>query len=339
MQFYQRPLYARILVPLLVALSAIFACGVLWYQGPSGMLPRLLLVAAWLGLTATCILLFVRGRPTVYLLAYALPFVALLVWFNAIEPSNDRRWSPEMAHAVTYTVEGDTITVSNVRNFHWTGPATAEQHWDVRTYDLNSLASVDVLSLYWKGPGIAHTYFSFVWKSGEALSISVEIRKEKDEEYSPIGGFFKAYELAVLAGDERDFYGWRVFFPAEDIQLFRTKANPQQARELLIALLDNANKVAKSPVFYNTLTENCTTEVWMLTKALGKGTPNDWRILASGHLPEFLYDLGILDTSVPLEELTRRSHILPSVQSALDQGLSGQQFSSALRATVVQHPD
>jgi len=235
---------------------------------------------------------------------------------------------------MTYAAKGDTIVVSNVRNFHWTGPATAEPRWETRTYDLTTLAHVDVLSLYWKGPGIAHTYFSFVWQSGEALSISVEIRKEKDEAYSPIGGFFKAYELAVLAGDERDFYGWRVFFPAEDLQLFRTRATPAQARTLLLALLDNANRVAAAPVFYNTLLENCTTEVWMLTAAMGKGAPVDWRVLASGYLPDFLHDQGLLATTEPVAELRKRGHVLPAAKLALDQGLSGARFSTALRADV-----
>ena len=338
MTFHQRPLYAQILVSIAVCLSAIFAIGVLWYQGPSALVLRMLFVLVWLALTITSIILFVRGSRTIYLLAYALPFTALVLWFAAIEPSNDRAWSPEMARTLTYTSEGEKLVVSNVRNFHWAGPTTAEQNWETRSYDLSELASVDVLSLYWKGPRVAHTYFSFVWKTGEALSISVEIRKEMGEAYSPIGGFFKAYELAVLAGDERDFYGWRVFFPSEDIQLFQTKANPVQARALLLALLENANQIAATPVFYNTLTENCTTEVWMLTSALGKGQPRDWRILASGYLPEFLYDQNILDTTRPLDEIRKQSHILPAAKLALHQGLSGPQFSSALRSASIKGP-
>ena len=326
-----RPLYARILVSLGVVLCAMFAAGVIWYQGPSVVALRVLLVVAWLGLSATSLVLYIRGYRAIVLLAFAVPFAGLVAWFASIEARNDRVWSPEMAQTVTYVAKGNSIVISNVRNFHWTGPATAEPLWEKRTYDLSTLAHVDVLSLYWKGPGIAHTYFSFVWQSGEALSISVEIRKEKDEAYSPVGGFFKAYELAVLAGDERDFYGWRVFFPKEDLQLFRTRADPTQARTLLLALLDNANEVAATPVFYNTLLENCTTEVWMLTAAMGKGAPVDWRVLASGYLPDFLHDQGILETMDPVAGLRNRGHVLPAAKAALDRGLSGADFSSAIR--------
>jgi hypothetical protein len=88
-------------------------------------------------------------------------------------------------------------------------------------------------------------------------------------------------------------------------------------------------------VFYNTLLENCTTEVWMLTDDMGKGTPSDWRILASGYLPDFLHDEGILDGSASLESLRARGHVLPAAKAALDQGLSGPAFSSAIRGTVL----
>ncbi len=334
MQLDQKSLLVRILVTLALSLSAIFAVGVLWYQGPSLLLLRAFLVVAWLALTAACAILFFRGSQARILLAYVLPLAALTLWFALIQPSNDRLWSPEMARTLTYTREGGSITLSNVRNFSWTGPASAAERWETRRYNLDELKSVDVLSLYWKGPRIAHTYFSFVWANGEALSLSTEIRKEKDEDYSPIGGFFKAYELAILAGDERDFYGWRVYFPKEDLQLFRTRTTPPQARELLLNLLDRANEVAKQPVFYNTLTGNCTTEVSMLTAALGHGQPSDWRIWASGYLPDFLYDLKILDPVHPLAELRSMGHIMPAASTALDRNLTGPAFSTALREGV-----
>jgi hypothetical protein len=248
-----------------------------------------------------------------------------------IRPTNDRIWSAEMARLLTYTRDSDVITVKNVRNFNWTGPKKADEHWETRRYKLSELKSVDVLSLYWKGPRVAHTYFSFVWANGEALSLSVEIRKEIDESYSPIAGFFKAYELSILAGDERDFYGWRVHFPKEDLQRFRTRANTEEAGGLLITLLDAANNLAAHPEFYNTLTENCTTEVWMLTDALGLGEPLDWRMFASGYLPDLLYDLKVLDTTQPLAELREQAHTMPAVRKAIADRLTGPAFSKAIR--------
>jgi hypothetical protein len=266
--------------------------------------------------------------------AIALPLVGLSIWLALIEPRNDYIWSPEMAHVMTYQRTGNQIAVANVRNFRWTSGDTNDENWETRIYDLSQLKYVDVVSMYWKGPWVAHTYFSFVWTSGEALSISVEIRKEKGESYSPIGGFFKAYELAILAGDERDFYGWRTHFPGEDIQLFRTRANSVQAQIFLLKLLDAANVLAKSPAFYNTLTNNCTTEVLWLTDALGAGRPTDWRILASGYLPELLYDMNLLDDRQTMASLRKAGHILPAAKRALQSGREGASFSNAIRTPV-----
>ena len=324
----------RVSILLVVAFAAVFAAGVIWYQAPTQAVGRGLLVAAWLVFAIACAVDFYRRKDWRALAVFALPFAAIVGWFATIEPRNDRVWSAEMARLLAYTRDGDEIVVSNVRNFNWTGPDTADERWETRRYSLSGLAAVDVLSLYWKGERIAHTYFSFVWTNGEALSLSVEIRKEQDEAYSPIAGFFKAYELSILAGDERDFYGWRVFFPKEDIQIFRTRATPRQAQELLLKLLDYANDVAKTPAFYNTLTDNCTTEVWMLTETMGHDRPNDWRILASGYLPDFLYELGVLDPSRPLQELRDNGHLMPRVRSALDQNLTGAAFSKAIRESA-----
>jgi len=324
----------RILLIVAFALAGAFAAGVVWYHTPADKLINGILALAWVAFAMTCVVIYARRNDWRALAALALPFAAILTWFILIAPSNDRTWSPEMAQLLTYARDGDTITVKNVRNFNWTGPDKADERWETRTYALSDLKSVDVLSLYWKGPRIAHTYFSFVWANGEALSLSVEIRKEVDETYSPVAGFFKAYELSILAGDERDFYGWRVHFPKEDLQRFRTRANTQEAGKLLITLLDAANDLAAKPQFYNTLTENCTTEVWMLTDALGLGEPLDWRMFASGYLPDFLHDLNVLDSSRPIADLRETAHMMPAVRKAMAGGLTGPAFSTAIRADM-----
>jgi len=322
------------LLALLYALSVAFALGVIWYQGPGAVALRFVLLIAWLAFSAVCAVWFWRKRDGRVALAYIVPLGALALYFASIEPRNDRDWSFEMAQLLSYERQGDEVVLHNVRNFDWTGPMEAQANWERRRYDLTKLKGVDVLSLYFMGATVAHTYFSFVWDDGEALSLSVEIRKEKGESYSEIGGFFKAYELSILAGDERDFYGWRVFYPQEDIQLFHTRATPEQARDLLLKLLDAANKLAKQPTYYNTLTDNCTTETWMLTEAMGADHPVDARMLASGYLPDMLYDLKLLDVAHPLTELREKGHMMGRAKAALAQGLTGAAFSNALREGI-----
>jgi hypothetical protein len=46
-----------------------------------------------------------------------------------------------------------------------------------------------------------------------------------------------------------------------------------------------------------------------MVNAIVPGLPLDIRILLSGYLPEYLYDQGGLDTSVPLDVLRARASI------------------------------
>jgi hypothetical protein len=315
-------------------LSAVWASGALWFQLPAPSLARQIAAAAAVLAMLWVLVGLWRGRYRP-LLVYGVAYGAMLVWWSMIAPSNDRVWAEEMAQSLTYERSGDTITIHNVRNFDWTSLTTeAAARWETRTYNLSELTGVDVAVLYWAGPMIGHTYLEFGFRDGRYLSVSIEIRKERGEAHSSIAGFFKAYELAVIAGDERDFIGWRIHDPSQNVQLFRTRTEPWEAQALLLALLDKANALAATPEFYNTLTDNCTTVVWSLSKAMGDALPADYRILLSGYLPDYLYDLGRLNTAYPLDELRRRGEIMPRAGAAVEAGLTGPEFSAALREGV-----
>ena len=55
-----------------------------------------------------------------------------------------------------------------------------------------------------------------------------------------------------------------------------------------------------------------------------------WKILLSGYAPLYAYESGRLDTSLPFEELKRRSHINAAAQAAND----AVDFSQRIRADV-----
>jgi hypothetical protein len=318
-----------------IAAMGLTSAGITWFHATPFAELNAITSLTVLALTSWVVWRFLRGVYWVLFAVLAAVFGLSAARLALEQPRNDRTWSPEMAAALTYARDGDVITLQNVRNFDWTSRTQSMERWETRTYRLGQLRALDVASLYWKGPYIAHTYFSFVWENGEALSLSVEIRKEKGENYSELGGLFRAYELSVLAGDERDFYGWRIHAPGEDLQLFRTRATPDQARRLLLELLDRANGLAAQPEFYNTLTNNCSTEIAQLTAALGAKGGSDWRTYATGFVPDLLYERGILDRATPLEELRARGHVLPAAQLAITQGLKGANFSRAIRANVL----
>ena len=111
--------------------------------------------------------------------------------------------------------------------------ADFDQRWEQRTYDLSRLTGVDLIMSYWAGEAIAHTIVSFGFDDGARLAFSIETRKQRDEVYSSIAGFFKQYELAVVAADERDVVRVRSNIRGEDVRIYRLRMTPANARILL----------------------------------------------------------------------------------------------------------
>jgi Domain of unknown function (DUF4105) len=71
----------------------------------------------------------------------------------------------------------------------------------------------------------------------------------------------------------------------------------------------DVNDLSQEPRWYNTATTNCTTLVFGMVHALRPGLPLDYRILLSGYLPNYAYDIGATDTSISFEQLRALSRI------------------------------
>ena len=262
-------------------------------------------------------------------LVYAAVYAVLLVWWASINPSNDRDWAAAVAHGVTGSLESDRLSVQNVRNFSWDSETDFVERWEQRMYDLSKLQSLDLYLVYWMGPAIAHTIMSFGFQDGRHLDFSIEVRRIQDQEYSAIAGFFKKNELVYIGADERDLLTLRKA-RHEDVRVYRLGTPPGRVRALLVQYIHAANDLAAHPRFYNTLTTNCTTTIFEMTRAVTSSIPFDWRIILTGYLPSYLYERGAVDTSVSLEELSRRA----DVNGRIDAGLSEIDFSSFIRDGV-----
>jgi len=264
-------------------------------------------------------------------LAYLVLFALLLARWFAIEPSNDRDWQPEGARLASADIDGDRITVHNIRNFDYRTETDFTPGYYDKTYDLRQLDAVDLMAVYWMGPAIAHVFLSFGFANGDHLAISIEARKERAEGYSSVKGFFRQYELQYIVADERDVVRVRTNYrrdPPEEVHLYRVVGAPEAARRVLLDYLHEVNALARRPQFYNTLTANCTGNIWLHSRVNPGHVPYSWKILASGYLPEYLYEQGRLDTSIPFDELQRRSVINPLAVAA-DQAPD---FSRRIRA-------
>lgn len=318
-----------IVLALALAVALMTAWGVLalWYRAPFGVTGKYA-VAGLFGLAglSSLVFLFTRRRWQAAGI-FAAIFAGLLVWWNTITPPASGDWQPQVARQVTGTVNGDTLTLTNMRAFEWRTADDFTENWVTRSYDLSKLERLDLFMSYWSGKTIAHMVLSFGFSDGEQLAWSAEVRYPQKGDYSPVADAFKTDTLILVASDERDIIGLRTNVRGEDVQLYRLNATPQQARNLLLGYVADANELAAAPKFYNSITMNCTTVIVRIIKLIGITVPMDWRLLVNGYLPEYLYDHRLVDTRIPFSELEARSHV---GQKATANGLTSG-YSQAIR--------
>jgi hypothetical protein len=321
---------ARAAWTLVLLLSSLWAVPALHYRLPLPAPWASVLAGAWALFAPAAIVLLWREGVARPVLTYAVAFALLLGWWVRIVPSDERVWADDVARHLQAQVEGSVVLLSNVRNFDWRSDTDYTPRWETRRVDLDRLRTVDMALSYWMGPAIAHTLVSFGFDDGQQLAFSIEIRKERGESFSAIAGFFKQYELSLVAADERDILRVRTNVRGEDVYLYRVQLEPAAQRALFLAYLAEADALARQPRFYDTLTANCTTIVYEMARRIVGGLPLDWRLLASGYLPEYLHGVGGLAPGHSVEQLRSAGRITERAQAAD----ADPRFSQAIRRGV-----
>ena len=122
------------------------------------------------------------------LATYLVVFIGLVAWWSTIAPSNDRDWKTEVAVLPYATIDGDLVTVHNIRNFDYRSETDFTPRYYDKTFDLRKLDSVDLIASYWVGPNRAHLPELRI-SERRYLAVSIEAREERAEGYSTINGF------------------------------------------------------------------------------------------------------------------------------------------------------
>jgi hypothetical protein len=322
----------RFVLVLVALLLSAWGAAALWFAGPGPAALRgalaVVLLAAGVGAAA-----FVRPKSRAVLALAALAAL-WLAWWGSLDASNDRNWHRDVARTPTALIDGDRVTVRNVRNFHYRSETDWDERWEDRHFDLAQLEGLDMFFSFWGSPLIAHTIMSWSFTDGQHLAVSIETRKEQGEEYSAVAGFFRQYELIYVAADERDVIRLRTNFRGEDVYLYRLRTPKQRARAFLVDYLEAMNELAARPGWYNALTTNCTTTIRQRVMHAGGQVPLSWKLIVNGRLPELLYERGALDRSLPLPELQTASRINERARATAD----GEDFAAAIRAGLPMPP-
>lgn len=284
------------LISLLIFIAAVWGALALYYQLPLAMPWLGLAVLFWAAVSISSLRSLWRSGVVRGGLFYLALHAALLLWWSNLTPSNQHQWQDDVAQMTSGTVEGNAVTLFNVRNFTWHSETDYSPRWETRHYDLSTLQSVDMLTSHWGMDAIAHVLVSFGFSDGQFVTFSVEIRKKQGQQFSEIAGFFKQYELSILATDERDAIAVRPNVRGEETYLYRIDMPEAIRRQLFLSYIEQANQLIEQPRFYNTVTANCTTLVFAMMQHISGGLPLDPRLLLTGYLPSYVEELdGLMD--------------------------------------------
>ncbi|MBM9530893.1 DUF4105 domain-containing protein [Desulfoprunum benzoelyticum] len=284
----------------------------------SASLPGTLSTVAAAGFVLISLLFFLIARTWKRaMILFAVLFALVLVFFLLKKPSNNRNWQPDVALLPYATFAGDKVTLHNIRNCDYrTETDFTVQHYD-KTFDLDSLTSIDLYLVDWGLGSVVHTMLSFGFNDREYVAVSIEARKQLGEGYSTTRGFFRQYELTYVVADERDVVRLRTNYrQGETAYLYRVRGDKKVFQDVFLDYLGSINRLKDTPEWYNALLTNCTSQLRGHTRPYFRKVAWDWRLLANGYADELAYEKGTLDTSLPFAELKQHSIINSKAKEA-----------------------
>lgn len=258
-----------------------------------------------------------RTRMLLVLLTIVVGFAA---WWLAQRPSNDRDWVENLVRPPRATIVGDTATIHNVRNTRYRSAEDYTATYEDRTYDLTLLRSVDFIVVPFASVRAgAHTFLSFGFDDGRHVAISVEVRRERGESFSPLWGMLRQCELIYVIADERDVLSLRAIHRMDRVYLYPVQASPKKIRDMFVSMLRRANRLHEQPEFYNTLTSNCTSNILRhFNDVSERPLAANLKVLFPGYSDRLLYDLGLIDNELPFDSLRRRCEITEKIKRFAD---------------------
>ena len=292
-------------------ICAAWAFGAIYFDFPVANAPAAILLVLFL----LAIVIFVRGSLAKLAGTFG-GFAIVLAWWLTLQPSNDRLWQPDVVETAWAEINGDDVTIHNVRNCDYRTATDFAPRWDTRKIRLSQITGMDVAINYWGSPWIAHPIVSFQFADALPLCFSIETRKTIGQTYSALRGFYRQYTLIYVVADERDVIRLRSNYRDEDVYLYHTLASPAQARGRFLEYINTINTLRDHPRWYNAVDDNCTTAI-RNQRAVKQRAPWDWRMLLNGKADELLYERHAIATGgLPFAELKQRSLIDDRARSA-----------------------
>lgn len=307
---------SRVFVWLVLAVLSTWAMAALYVDVRRSALSLPLTILYALVLVAILAKYKLRTRSA--LLCFAC-FGLVLAWWLSLKPTNQGHWQADVDRPAWTEINGDRITIHNLRNCDYRTETDYNNCWSDRTVSLSDLRGVDLFFTTWGVRWIGHPIVSFQFGDNQHIAFSIEARYKVGQAYSAILGFFRQYELIFVVADERDVIRLRTNYRNdEEVYLYRTRMGPAYALAIFLTYSRYLNHLKDGPEWYNALTRNCTTTLDKpISAEIDRPQPWNYQFLLNGTLDELLYDRGRLATDdLSFKDLKSRAHINPIAKAA-----------------------
>lgn len=249
------------------------------------------------------------------------------------QPSNKRPWTEDQKILPYAEISGDQITIRNIRNFDYRSETDYEVDYYDRTFYLRDVQSVDFIVVPFKeSRSAAHTFVSFGFRDSTYIAISIEIRKEISESYSIWKGMLRQYEIMYVVADENDVIKLRTNFRHDDVYLYPIDTPREKVREMFVNMLQRTNDLYENPEMYHTFFNSCTSNLVKHVNTIApRQIPFSFQNYMPGYADEIAYNLGMIKTSLPWDEV--RPHF--KIDELAEQCGDCPDFSIRIRAVTV----
>ncbi len=150
------------------------------------------------------ILLKVKQRSWAAVLCFA-GFCCVLAWWLSLKPSNEGNWQADADRTAWAEIDGDRVTIHNLRNCEYRTETDYANCWSDRTVHLSQIRAADLFLTNWGIRFASHPIVSFQFGDNMHVAFSIEIGASHKTDWTgtiakAIQAFGHLTKADVLAG-------------------------------------------------------------------------------------------------------------------------------------------
>jgi len=256
--------------------------------------------------------------------------IALIAWLQLQVPSNAGPWHEAQGRTPRVEFAGRRFTVYDVRDMRYdANQRIVSPNYIDQDFNLDNLQRAWFGLSHFGPMDLAHSFLSYEFLDGEEsryLVLSIEARLRPGQRYGPLTGLFRRYTKISIFSTEQDVIGLRSHIRGERVLLYPIDESREEMETLFLALIEDANELLETPAFYNTVLDNCLTNLLKHTTLMDNIAFGNLRVVLPGRTDRITYALDITPNDLPFDETRLRATVDPTRSEIDDPG-----FSASLR--------